>query len=487
MALKGVHLGFALTVSMTACAGPLGTPDASSDVVADAPNDAIVASDVEATPESGPPPVRMLRYVPQGCAHTVRTPPRAMGLVQGDRGTLGPSPMPRAVHVNFAAAPQTTAAFLWNTDPQTLASVVEYGTAPDRLDQNAVGHVMTVGPVERVTTHEVHVCDLRPNTTYYYRVGGSSAFSQVQSFRTAPDSALAPVSFAFCGDSRGDVMVWQQVNEAIARQSGMRQPDALLFTGDAVDIGLIQTEWDGWFRGARNTLATMPFVMAHGNHEGLAVNYLSQFAQPQTDSDLQSEMFFSMDYGPVHLVVLNDTGSGNLQEILENTERVWLEADLQRAESRRAQVPWIVVMHHKGAFSSASHTDDADTAIIRRVWAPIFARFHVDAVLNGHDHHFELTHPLDGAGAPVVAPAYGVTYVTAAASGAPLYGRNVTQPWTRTLQRTVNFGLLRASKTSLQLDGFRVDEAGLPSAIVDSCVHIERDTDGSAPTHRPCI
>jgi hypothetical protein len=429
--------------------------------------------------------VQTVPYVPNGCSHMVFATPRARRVVRGDSQTLGAAPMPRNVHVNFAADPSRTAAFVWSTDADTLASVVRYGTAPNELTSRAVGHVSTGGN-DPVTVHEVHVCDLRPATTYYYRVGADAALSAVQSFRTAPSDSNTPVNFAFCGDSRNDAVVWRQVNGAILQQSGMRQPDALLFSGDAVEVGLIQSDWETWFNAARSTLSVMPFIMAHGNHEGVAMNYLLQFAQPQVPEAIQSELYFSYDYGPVHLVVLNDTGVGSVTELLENTERVWLEQDLMRASTNRARVPWIVVFHHKGAFSSAVHTQDADTAIIRRVYPPIFARYGVDLVLNGHDHHFELTHPLAGDGTRAGAGTYGVSYVTAAASGAPLYNRSVTMAWTKTLLKTVNFGLLTVDRTRLRMQGFRVDAGGMPSPIANACIENTRQMDGQNPRNGVC-
>lgn len=461
-------------------------PDAAlaSDSAAPSPTeDAASAADSGAGAVVGPMRPQ-LSYVPAGCDHLVRSTPNAVFARLGDERTLGANAVPKAIHVTFAADPRSTATVLWRTDDATHASVVEFGRSPAALDRRQVGHVSRAGFGTPITMHEVHLCGLEPDTTYYYRAGGEGAFSDVQSFKTAPADASGTVNFAFFGDSRDDFTVFRRVNEAVLRQSAMNVPDAVLFTGDAIPTGLLQDDWDRWFDAAMPTMAAMPFILAHGNHEGLATNYLHQFAQPQSDDRNQSELYWSWDYGPVHLVVLNDSPFP-IVEGIEGAQRAWLEADLTRADANRANVPWVVVMHHKGPFSSALHTEDSDVDMVRRAWVPLYAEHHVDLVVNGHDHHFELTHPLDLLGGRVATNDYGVVYVTAGASGAFLYS-NPGRLWTRTIESTVNFGSLRASRDRLRMEAFRVDMAGMPSPIVGSCVERVRDPMGQHPADRPC-
>ncbi|MFO0557726.1 MAG: metallophosphoesterase family protein [Polyangiales bacterium] len=477
---------FACTALVVACdAGPRTMTARDSSAAVDAADSASGASETDAgssapiTPPRGP-----MQYVPAGCAHTVRSTPGAVSFRLGDESTLGRDPAPRAPHVTFAADPRSTAAVLWRTDDGTLASVVEYGRSPMQLDRRAVGHASRAGFGVPITMHETHLCGLEPDTTYYYRVGAPGAFSDVQSFKTAPADASGTVNFAFFGDSRDDFAVFRTVNEAVLRQPGMSLPDAVLFTGDAIPTGLVQDDWDRWFDAATPTMRAMPYILAHGNHEGLAANYLHQFAQPQSDDRNRSELYWSWDYGPVHLVVLNDSPFP-IVEGIEGAQRAWLDADLARADANRANVPWVVVMHHKGPFSSALHTEDADVDIVRRAWVPLYAQHHVDLVVNGHDHHFELTYPLDWLGARAALDDYGVVYVTAGASGAFLYA-NPGRLWTRTIESTVNFGALRISRDRLRMEAFRVDMAGMPSPIAGSCVLRERDATGQRPVERPC-
>ncbi len=142
-----------------------------------------IASDAAAPGDSGDPLAEErapLAYTPEGCMHRVSSLPGTINNVLGNRTVFGPMPAPRNVHTSWPADPSSTIAFVWQTDSQTRASVVQFGTEPMMLDQTALGSVSTggLGSTE-VTIHEAHVCGLRPDTTYHYRVGGEGHWSAV--------------------------------------------------------------------------------------------------------------------------------------------------------------------------------------------------------------------------------------------------------------------------------------------------------------------
>ncbi len=402
-----------------------------------------------------------LTYTPMGCMHTVRSLEGSVNNHRGDTATFGPMPDPTFVHTTWPADPSNSIAFLWQTDRTTRATVVQYGTDPMRLDQTAVGSVSTGGRgvAAEVTIHETHVCGLTPDTTYHYRVGGEGHWSAVQRFKTAPAPGRTDydVNFAVTGDSRDNFTTWQQVQERVGM--GAEPPDFQIFSGDAVLLGTLQGAWRQWFAGASSTMATMPFVMVHGNHDALAINYLIQFAQPQVEAPAQSELYFSFDYGPVHFVMLNDTPLRNdYSGDVAGTQLTWLRADLTRARANRARVPFIIAAHHKPCFGSARHSSSEDTVFIRTTWPPLFDEFGVDLVLNGHEHDFELSKEVDGLGQEV-SGRRGTRYVVAAGAGAELYTLTdgTARSWSAYYESVVNFLRIHATMTRLELTPYRLD------------------------------
>ena len=66
---------------------------------------------------------------------------------------------------------------------------------------------------------------------------------------------------------------------------------------------------------------------------------------------------------------------------------------------------------------------------VRANWAPLFDKYSVDLVINGHNHIYERTDPIKGGSATMSAPigstvtpaTHGTTYITAGAGGTSLY------------------------------------------------------------------
>jgi hypothetical protein len=75
----------------------------------------------------------------------------------------------------------------------------------------------------------------------------------------------------------------------------------------------------------------------------------------------------------------------------------WLERTLA-AGRRDESVDWIIVQMHQCAASSSVTGNGSDLGI-RQAWLPLFDRYQVDLVLNGHDHDYERSFPVRGADA----------------------------------------------------------------------------------------
>jgi hypothetical protein len=78
---------------------------------------------------------------------------------------------------------------------------------------------------------------------------------------------------------------------------------------------------------------------------------------------------------------------------LPNRQTIWLERTLAQARAD-ASVDWIVVQMHQCALSSS--TDNGCDLGIREAWLPLFDKYEVDLVVNGHDHDYERSYPVRG-------------------------------------------------------------------------------------------
>lgn len=327
--------------------------------------------------------------------------------------SLGAAPTPWGIHLGVLADPTTSLAITWRTDDNTtLASTVEFGESGSAV-RSLEGYTFTFGR-EGYRVHEAWLTGLRPGTRYTYRVGGRDArtglerWSEVATFRTAPAPGMGPpdVDLLLIGDTRDALShyaLWGKLLGAAAAQGPL---DLILFSGDAVTLGSFQSEWDDFLRVAEPVLRRVPIVMAHGNHEANQVNFFSLFALPG------GEEYFGVDWGPVHVTVLNDS-PWSYDDIFD-VAAPFLESDLRAHQG----APWKLLLHHRPLFSAG--TTHGSDAALQRAFGPAIDRYHVDLVLNGHDHDYQRTRPLR-AGLPVPSPREGTTYVVAGSAGAPLY------------------------------------------------------------------
>jgi hypothetical protein len=381
-----------------------------------------------------------------GCGTTLVTRWGATAPVMG-RPVLGDDPTPVYVHLGLSADPSTSMVIQWRTDEATWATTVEYGVGA-ALDQTAEGATFryvsgfsAASPLVRV--HEVHLCGLTPDTVYSYRAGGaddqgSSSWSPTFQFRTAPPpEADEEIVIAVLGDTRDGYSVWRSMLQLAKTMA----PDLILFSGDAVTLGPVQYEWDEFFGNGEGVLESIPMLAAHGNHDANSVTYFSLFALPG------DEEYYGVDYGPVHVTVLNDTPVENGE--IGGKGAQFLTDDLAAAAGR----PWKLLMHHKPIWSAAAnHGGDAE---LLAEWGPIIDEAHVDLVLNGHDHDYERTKPMRGSSA-VATPAEGTIYVVAGSAGANLY-TNGSDFWTELSAKSHSLLVLDVRRGLLEARAYRED------------------------------
>ncbi|HSQ62310.1 MAG TPA: metallophosphoesterase family protein [Polyangiaceae bacterium] len=391
-------------------------------------------------------------YTPQGCSYTV-TPPDARGFVSptlddGAPITDATGGAPIRVRLGLGggaegADPTTTVAFTWETAAQIGAAQVRIGTQPTALSDVHKGYSWLTPPpsVGFGTTdapanmHEVHVCGLSAGTTYYYQVGGGvpgqEAWSATQSFTTLP--AAGPIVVGVSGDSRDDASVFQLVQERMRDGAAAMQ----IFSGDFVLWGASEALYQQWLDKAWKdpvdsskflTLGQQLILPVAGNHENSSAQFYGNFALPG-DGPFAEE-FFSVDVGSAHILQFDDQsiatapGSDEAKAAL-----AFIDSDLGKAEQNRAARPFLIVEHHRGEFSTANHGTDADVVATRNTLFPIFTKHHVDLVLNGHDHDYERSNPINGDPTnPTVVtdPTQGVSYVVCAGAGAGAYSPSTT-------------------------------------------------------------
>ena len=273
---------------------------------------------------------------------------------------------------------------LWTTPATTPATVTAWDSANGSANSSANGQklrfnaeVDVSAPIEGGRQMVARLTALQPGRIYCYEVhDASGVLAEAAGFRTAPASA-STVRFVALGD-----LGQKGVDQLAVVEQMQRVPfEIVLMAGDlAYEDGRLE-EYESYFFGVYAEVARkVPLMVASGNHD-YNTDDAAAFRQVFALFENGGERWYSFDWGPMHVAVL-DT------ELMGATQTDWLERDLSAATA-----PWKIAMMHRPAYSSGAHGSDEH---VQEQFVPIFERHGVQLVLAGHDHHYERTHSLNG-------------------------------------------------------------------------------------------
>ena len=350
-----------------------------------------------------------------------------------DAGGKAPQAAPavRKVTVTFYGNTASAKGFTWYTSAASTASDLQIaektGAAPDfsRAARFAGKYSHAANSPELV--HKAEASGLKPGTAYYFRAGdsGLNAWSETGTFQTA--AAAGPFTFMDLADPQAKSEDECILSAATIAKAYGAVPDAkfLAINGDIVDAGNKEKQWD-WLLGhsEANLLNTTVLPVA-GNHEEQKNAFISHFdIAAASGSSTNTGAYYSVDYGNAHFIVLNTNEKSSEYADLTPRQVEWLKSD---AAARPAGA-WLIVLLHKGPYSTSGHATDADIAGpngMRAKAAPLLARLGADLVLQGHDHIYARTKHIKEDG---TAGDAGPVYLIPATAGPKTYYRNPMLP-----------------------------------------------------------
>ena len=366
--------------------------------------------------------------------------------------------LPEHVHLTFQGDPASTVTVTWQSNSLTSGDIVLYDTSPRGGNFSLYSHQVSGSHLSYAGgsgyIHTVELSGLEPDSTYYFVCGGPGAYGGEQAFKTAPD-LVADVRFVVGGDSRSDPAARTLVSQAMKQAD----PSFVMHVGDMVNDGTQQNQWDTWFDDVNNNWVgdnglRIPIIPCLGNHENNATNYYGQFALPG------NEQWYYYDWGPnLRIIVLNSEASPS--QISVNQVN-WLENVLNTTPT----ATWTIVMVHRNVYYAGGH-GNADDLI--QFWVPIFDKYHVDIVFQGHDHHYHRSKPMKN-NTSTSSYREGAMYVTSGGWGAPLYNY-IPQSYSAYGNKTYHFTLINTYRNgTLQFEakdvnGYTFDQVQLYKSV----------------------
>ena len=360
------------------------------------------------------------------------------------------------MHVSWQAGASTTAAHV--PAPRVRYGLTrEYGAIADASSGLVPTPVNAPAANTDLAAYQHALLSrLRPDTTYHYSVSNDGVHWGPDTTFTTGKKGIT--DFRFCATADEDTLATSSmpIVQSIARFN----PDFTIVAGDlsyASDdgtykgVGIPQAytpaAWDEYFSiMGPNAGQSIPWMVGPGNHDvepftddGFAglVTRFAHFGKTAANAGSGSQVTQSFTYGNVAFIGLDDSDVSALDTVnngyTEGKQTRWLTEQLRKYRAQGSEVDFIVVFFHHCPYCSGGPCSDGGD---RDVWQPIFDRFDVDVVINGHNHLYERVNPLRGnvvqtevaPGGTIYPATDGTTYICTGGGGAGL-AASATSGW----------------------------------------------------------
>lgn len=298
--------------------------------------------------------------------------------------------------------------------------------------------------------HKLRIDGLKENTAYGYKVTCGGAKYE-NSFRTAPSSARNMRFICYSDsetepESMGKRVAWEDprdrestrryfVDQTEGYASNIvemvrRKPDLILISGDLVEMGSKQVDWDEFWRhnaGEYNDPGgSIPIIAAPGNHEYNSYSarggeegiekFLTYFDYPPAVKGGEKERYHRLDYGNATLLFLDlnngvdgdgerDTNfylakeKGSKAPDFDEGSMQWQWLEEQLKDGQRKGNFLFVFSHHcpfsvgyhgrKNGEKGLSQYEEELSGTPSRLLLPLLLRYGVHAWICGHDEILE--------------------------------------------------------------------------------------------------
>ncbi|MFN8308795.1 MAG: metallophosphoesterase [Chitinophagales bacterium] len=279
---------------------------------------------------------------------------------------------------NIQSTLENSVIIAWRTATASNGSV-QYGTSAGALTNTAT-------ETGNNQIHAITLTGLLPNTQYYYKVVSGSFTSSVEYFYTAKPESARRFDFLAYGDCG--------FNNSVQNTIGG------FMTAQVVDMGLVAGDIDQnvgddydtrFFQRYKDMLKHTCIYTAIGNHDVITnnTNYTDAFHLLH-NNPAGSEKYYSFTWGNAKFITID--GNGDYTQ--GTAQYTWLEQELKCNDRQ-----WTFVFFHQPPWTNGwdisynipftpfyHYQGNAD---MRTSIVPLFEKYHVDFVINGHTHNYE--------------------------------------------------------------------------------------------------
>ena len=244
------------------------------------------------------------------------------------------------------------------------------------------------------------------------------------SFVEGQQSLSAPI--IIYGDSRTN----HQIHQKIVNEIIKTKPSIVFHTGDLVEDGLIPDQWAIFNEIISDLIKIADFYPALGNHENNSPLYFDNFNLPN------NERWYLIETDSLYFIALDSNSDCSI----DSEQYLWLEDDLQNINE---DIKFIIAIFHHPPFSTGSHTEDEKG--LRQTIVPLFEKYGVAIVFNGHDHDYERS------------LCNNIYYIVTGGGGVPLYDQSRISPYSQKFIKAYHFCKLTLINNQLIVEVYDID------------------------------
>lgn len=239
--------------------------------------------------------------------------------------------------------------------------------------------------------------------------------------------------FAVIADTGSGNIHQYAVGRALARYHQKNPFDTVLLAGDNIynngEFSKISSAFaipyeDLLQRGVK-------FYACLGNHDVRSANGDLQVAYPQFN--MQGKRYYTHGRGDVRFFVLETNSIADPTSPDREAQLEWLDRELTASKAK-----WNIVYGHHNIYSAGVYQVNR---VMERDVTPILKKHKVKLWINGHDHNYQRSNPIDG-----------VTYLVCGGGGASLYPVQA-QSWTAFAETTHSFGIVEVYQDQILVTG----------------------------------
>jgi predicted phosphodiesterase len=195
-------------------------------------------------------------------------------------------------------------------------------------------------------------------------------------------TSLPDFNFAAAGDWGCNPVSNQTVKNMVDKD-----PELVLGLGD-FSYG---EKADCWLRLVDPLDHKMKIVIGNHDHQVYITNTTTvaspSLLQQYMDHFNLTKQYYSFDYQNVHFIAI----STEVQFEIGSDQYNFVQKDLEKAASD-PNIDWIIAFYHRLAYSSPALLNSI--AKIRDTYHPLFEKYDVDLVMQGHSHNYQRTFPI---------------------------------------------------------------------------------------------